>query len=171
MMGKILLPTLSALCICCAALAQQSVTVDLSDKPFIYEGEGATGIQTLLCDGILVLQENGTNPNENNYVKEGAKRINADLSCNTTLRCYSGHELTFETTGGEPITRIEFGFWEHNGKSYDPGEDKVFVKRGGGAYSAGSDPLSAVWTGSSPRVRFHFRKQARFTYIKVTYKK
>ena len=171
MMRKILSTLLLALSACCVAVAQQSVTVDLSGKTFKYDGEGASGTQSLVWSGLSVLQENGTNPNEKNYVKEGARKINADSSYNTTLRCYSGHELTFSTVGGEPITKIEFGYWEHDGKCYDPGDDKVSVKAGGGSYSGGGEPMTAVWTGSAPNVRLHFGKQARFTFIKVTYLK
>ena len=169
-MKKTLVTILVALSACCAAMAQQSVTVDLSGRTFQYDGEGVSGTQSLVWSGLSVLQENGTNPNEKNYVKEGARKINSDSSYNTTLRCYSGHELTFSTVGGEPITKIEFGYWEHEGKCYDPGADKVSVKAGGGSY-ASSEPMTAVWTGSAPRVRFHFSKQARFTFIKVTYLK
>ena len=171
MIKKILATLLFTLSACCVALAQQSVTVDLSGRTFKYDGEGASGTQSLVWSGLSVLQENGTNPNENNYVKEGARKINSSSSYNTTLRCYSGHELTFETVDGQPITRIEFGFWEHDGKIYDPGSDKVSVKKGGGQYSSGKEPLSGSWTGNSPVVRFHFGKQARFTFIKVTYLK
>ena len=171
MMKKTIAALFFALSACCAALAQQRVTVDLSGKPFSYDGEGATGTQTLVFSGVSVLQENGTNPNEKNFVKEGAKKINADVSYNTTLRCYSGHELTFSTLDGAPITRIDFGYWEHDGKMYDPGEEKVSVKEGGGSYLSGQEPMTASWTGNAPRVRLHFGKQARFTFIKVTYLK
>ena len=170
-MKRIILTAILALSACCAFAAQQRVTVDLDGRTFTYDGEGASGTQSLKCDCISVLQVNGTNPNENNYVKEGARRINSDRSYNTTLRCYSGHELSFATTGGEKITKIEFGYWEQDGKSYNPGEDKVSVKTGGGSYLDGEKPMSAEWTGCSSEVRLHFGKQARFTYIRVTYEK
>ena len=170
-MKKTLLTLLLVLSACCVLTAQQSVTVDLAGKQFKYDGEGAAGTQTLVYSGLSVLQENGTNPNEKNYVKEGARKINADASYNTTLRCYSGHELTFSTIEGGNITKIEFGYWEHEGKIYDPGTDKVTVKDGGGAYAAGPEPLTAVWTGNAPKVRLHFGKQARFSYIRVSYLK
>ena len=168
-MKRLFLSALLTVAACCAAFAQRGTTVDLSGRTFVYSGEGASGTQSLEYSNISVLQENGTNPNENNYVKEGAKRINDSSSYNTTLRCYSGHELTIATIDGKPITKIEFGYWEHEGKLYDPGEDKVSVKNGGGSYKAIPGELAGEWTGKSSSVKLHFGKQARFTYIRVTY--